>query len=190
MDVDKLKERRLNLYDDTLTEIRSLVSLISQHKVVVFDKVPELIVDYFGEKFAVKSILIDENNKLVFLCCNRSGSLHNLFYKIDKNFEFIHLIQLFDIIEQLNKIVGHNKFNPETASKVFNFIEEHQDLSNILDYVGSGRKMSLISELDDDLISKNEDELNEYLKSISSTGDFDYYEIERILTQGKAEKEE
>ena len=92
--------------------------------------------------------------------------------------------------EQLNKIVGHNKFNPETASKVFNFIEEHQDLSNILDYVGSGRKMSLISELDDDLISKNEDELNEYLKSISSTGDFDYYEIERILTQGKAEKEE
>ena len=50
--------------------------------------------------------------------------------------------------------------------------------------------MSLISELDDDLISKNEDELNEYLKSISSTGDFDYYEIERILTQGKAEKEE
>ena len=92
--------------------------------------------------------------------------------------------------EQLNKIVGHNKFNPETASKVFNFIEEHQDLANILDYVGSGRKMSLISELDDDLISKNEEELNEYLKSISSTGDFDYYEIERILTQGKAEKEE
>ena len=41
MDVDKLKERRLNLYDDTLAEIRSLVSLISQHKVVVFDKVPE-----------------------------------------------------------------------------------------------------------------------------------------------------
>lgn len=50
MDVDKLKERRLNLYDDTLAEIRSLVSLISQHKVVVFDKVPELIVDYFGKK--------------------------------------------------------------------------------------------------------------------------------------------
>lgn len=108
MDVDKLKERRLNLYDDTLAEIRSLVSLISQHKVVVFDKVPELIVDYFGEKFAVKSILIDENNKLVFLCCNRSGSLQNLFYKIDKNFEFIHLIQLFDIIEQLNKMISMN----------------------------------------------------------------------------------
>ena len=54
--------------------------------------------------------IIDENNKLVFLCCNRSGSLHNLFYKIDKNFEFIHLIQLFDIIEQLNKIVSMNNF--------------------------------------------------------------------------------
>lgn len=107
MDVDKLKERRLNLYDDTLDEIRSLVSLISQHKVVVFDKVPELIVDYFGKKFVVKIILIDENNRLVFLCCNRSGSL-NLFYEIDKNFEFIHLIQLFDIIEQLNKIVSMN----------------------------------------------------------------------------------
>ena len=92
--------------------------------------------------------------------------------------------------EQLNKIVGHNKFNPEMASKVFNFIEEHQDLANILDYVGSGRKMSLVSELDENLIADNENELNEYLKSISGTGDFDYYEIERILTQGKAEKEE
>lgn len=107
MNIDKLKERRLNLYDDTLTEIISLVSLISQQKVVVFDKVSEPIVDYFGKKFAVKSILIDENNRLVFLCYNRSGSL-NLFYMIDKNFEFIHLIQLFDIIEQLNKIVSMN----------------------------------------------------------------------------------
>lgn len=108
MNVDKLKERRINLYDDTLAEIKSLVSLISQQKVVVFDKGPELIVDYLGEKFAVKSILVDENGQLIFLCCNRSGSLNNLFYKIDKNFEFIHLVQLFDIIEQLNKIVSEN----------------------------------------------------------------------------------
>lgn len=108
MNVDKLKERRIDLYDDTLIEIKSLVGLISQQKVVVFDKGPELIVDYFGEKFAVKSILIDEDSRLIFLCCNRSESPSNRFYKIDKDFEFIHLVQLFDIIEQLNKIYSEH----------------------------------------------------------------------------------
>ena len=91
-------------------------------------------------------------------------------------------------------IPSNIRFNNVNAINLSDFYKNNRYdvvlLSNILDYVGSGRKMSLVSELDENLIADNENELNEYLKGISSTGDFDYYEIERILTQGKAEKEE
>ena len=103
--LNELKERRNVLYQDTLDEIKFLVGMINQHNFVLFCQEPDLLVDYFGIKMAVKAILIDDNEQLNFLCLNQSAIESALFYKISKDFDIIPLVQLFDVINRLNRMI-------------------------------------------------------------------------------------
>lgn len=81
--------------------------------------------------------------------------------------------------ERLNERFKNNQKSEQEWSKIFYAIDERKDISNILDMLGSGRKMTLISEIDSEKINETLDDLEEYINSHPT--DWDLFEFTDIL---------